>query len=295
MYKKCFGSRCVEITSPDRILFPDSVITKDAMIDYYIQIAPYLLPYTCDRLLSMRRFPEGILREGFFQKDAPDYFPAWIKRQRVKRQYDNGYVRYVVCNTVSTLVYIANSACIELHVSLSKIDRLYYPQQLIFDIDPSGNDFASVKKIAVLLRQQLEQVGLIAYVKLTGSRGLHVVVPVRRGVTFESARLFARTIAQRVVDQVPRLATLEVRKKERKGRVFIDVLRNGFSATAVAPYSIRALEGAPIAAPILWEELDNARLSPQQYTINTIFKRLARVGDVWQGMSTHARGLPELD
>ena len=295
MYKKYFGSRGIVITSPDRIFFSKPRITKEQVIEYYAQVAPFLLPYTKNRLLVMRRFPEGITHEGFFHKDAPDYFPAWIPRVEVERQEKGGFVHYAVCNSVSTLVYLANIACLELHVSLSKVDKLVCPDQLIFDLDPSqDNDFDSVKKIALLLKEQLELVALVPFIKLTGSRGLHVVVPLRRSekVSFDQARLFATHIADRVIQQVPQMATREIRKKERKGRVFIDTLRNGFGATAVAAYAIRALPGAPVAAPLLWEELGDRQLSAQKYTINTIFKRLDALGDVWEKMAASARRLP---
>lgn len=291
--KRCYGRQCVEMSSPERILFPKSKITKLDLINYYEAIASVMLPYMKDRLLTMQRFPEGITGEGFYHKNAPEYFPQFIKRVAVEKEA-GGSVNYVVCNNQATLVYLANSACITPHLFLSKIDKLMYPDQLIFDIDPSKeNDFINVKKIALLLKELLEADGLVPFVKTTGSRGLHVVVPLRRVHTFDEVRAYAHGVAETMVAAVPKLATLEMRKAARGSKIFIDTLRNSFSATAVAPYAVRAREHAPVATPIFWEELDDSTLKSTSYTIANIFERLAAHGDAWQGMQKSARNLPK--
>lgn len=289
--QRCYGRRCVAITSPDRILFPKDKITKLELIDYYEKIAPTMLLYMKNRILTMQRFPEGIAGESFYQKDIPEYFPAWIKRVPVARS-DGGIVHYMVCENVAGLVYLANAACITPHLFLSKIDKLHYPDQMIFDLDPSKkNDFATVKKVAWIIKDVLEALGLVPFVKTTGSRGVHVQVPLTRKQTYDEVKKFARSIAELIVGHYPALTTLEMRKAKRGGKIFIDYLRNAFTATAVAPYAVRAREGAPIAMPITWEDLKKPSLNPQSYTIKNVFKSLDEQGDAWKDMQRSARSL----
>jgi bifunctional non-homologous end joining protein LigD len=287
--ERCYGRYCVAITSPDRVLFPASKITKADLIDYYEAIAPVMLPYMKDRLLTMQRFPEGIQGESFYQKDVPDYFPSFIKRVVVPKQ-EGGVVHYMVCDKQATLVYLANSACITPHLFLSKVDKLHYPDQMIFDLDPSqGHDFEAIKKVALLLKQLLEDDGLVPFVKTTGSRGLHVQVPLRRSAHFDQVRAYAYTIAEKIVTEYPKQTTLETRKTARGKKIFIDVLRNSFGATAVSPYAVRAHEHAPVATPLEWHELGEKKLLSTTYTINNIFKRLQEMGDPWHGISKSAK------
>lgn len=289
--QRCFRDVCVAITSPGRILFPRDNITKKDLIDYYQRIAPVMIPYMKNRLLTMQRFPDGIDHEGFFHKNIPDYFPKWIRRVSVKKK-EGGSVHYMVCNNAASLVYLANAACITPHLFLSKIDKLEYPDQMIFDLDPSKkNDFASVKHVAKIMKQLLEELGLVPFVKTTGSRGLHVLVPLDRKLDYATVRAFAYQIAQVVAAAEPKLVTLEVRKAKRAGKVFIDTLRNSFTATAVAPYAVRAHPGAPVATPIYWQDLDIPRFHSQTYTIENIFERIDHEGDAWKGMNRSARSL----
>lgn len=289
--QRCYGRRCVAITSSDRILFPKNKITKLELIDYYEKIAPTMLPYMKNRILTMQRFPEGIAGEAFYQKDIPEYFPAWIKRVPVEKS-GGGIVHYMVCNNVAGLVYLANAACITPHLFLSKIDKLHYPDMMIFDLDPSKkNDFATVKKVAFIIKDVLEVLGLVPFVKTTGSRGVHVQVPLTRKQTYDEVRTFARSIAELIIAHYPDLTTLEMRKAKRAGKVFVDYLRNSFTATAVAPYAVRAHPGAPVAMPISWEELKKPALHPQSYNINNAFDHLEKKGDVWKEMKQSAKSL----
>lgn len=279
------------ITSPDRILFPHDGFTKLDLIDYYAGIAPTMLPYMKDRMLTMQRFPEGIDTEGFYQKDAPDYFPAWIKTVPVITQ-EGKTVHYVICNNAKTLIYLANFACITPHLCLSRFDQMHTPDHIIFDLDPSQDkDFASVKRVARTLKKVLDTLELPTFLKTTGSRGLHVVVPIKRQYSFEVVRQFAHDVAQIVVMLEREHATLEVRTAKRAGKVFIDVLRNSFGATAVAPYAVRARAKAPVALPIFWEDLENPRLQPTTFTINNVHKRLEQEGDAWKTMKRAAISL----
>ncbi|MCA9770466.1 non-homologous end-joining DNA ligase [Candidatus Dependentiae bacterium] len=270
--------------------FKKIIITKGELIDYYYRIALTMLPHIEDRLLTMHRFPAGIQEKGFFQKDVSDYFPSWIQRKAVKKK-TNGIVRYAVCNNAATLVYLANQGCITMHIGLHKIDKMQCPDRMIFDLDPSKKDFAVVKKIAKQLRVLLEDtLGLPTFVMTTGSRGLHVVVPLKRVHTFEYTKQFARSCAEVLVARNMKILTLEMRKNKRKDRIFIDVLRNSFGQTSVAPYSVRAKPGAPIATPLLWQEIGRLK-NAQQYHIKNIFRRLSAQSDPWQDIDKKACSL----
>ena len=283
------GKHAIEIGKPDKILFPKSKITKGELIDYYAEIADIMLPHIKNRPISMHRFPHGIDKGGFFHKNAPDYFPSWIKRINVpKKSYfakfskskEEGIVHYVLCNNAATLVYLANQYCITPHVWLSRVPKIELPNSMIFDLDPSRkNQFADV----------LEDLGLVPFVMTTGSRGVHVVVPIKPQKDFDTVRKFARGVAELLIAEQPTIFTTEIRKRKRHGRVFIDTLRNAFAQTCVAPYAVRAKEGAPVATPIEWKEL--ARVTSQKYTIKNIFKRLARKGDVWEDINKHTKAL----
>jgi len=280
----------IVITNPDKIFFPKDKITKLEVIEYYKKIAPLMLKYTKNRALTMLRYPHGINEEGFYQKNAPDYFPSWIKRFETKRKEDKEPVHYVVANNVDTLVYIANFGCLIPHLWLSKIDKPNYPDKMIFDLDPENDkSFKKIKETAKKFKKIIEEHGLVPFVMSTGSRGLHVVVPIKRTKTFEEVKKFAQYLAQELIKKDPDNLTLEVRKAKRGKRIFIDTLRNGYGATAVAPYSIRAKPGAPVAFPLEWDELNDAKLTPTKYNIFTIFKRLDKVGDIWANINKSAK------
>ena len=181
----------VKITRPDKILFPEDGITKQELIDYYHRIAPWILPHLEGRPLAMERYPDGIDKAGFFHKAAPSYYPGWIKTVTIKKK-TGGTVRHVVCDDAATLVYLANQACVTPHIWLSRTDKLDYPDQMVFDLDPSEDNFEPVKATAQSLKELLEWLGLPAYLKTTGSRGLHVAVPLKSTESFDSVRAFAR-------------------------------------------------------------------------------------------------------
>ena len=285
------GSVSVDITNEQKILFPGQKYSKADVIAYYKFIAPYMLPHMKNRPLTMQRFPEGITGQGFYHKNAPDYFPDWIKRIAVPK-IDGSLVHYVICNNTATLIYLANAGCLVPHLWLSTTQHLDYPDVLIFDLDPSrNNDFKTVIHGAKQLKKLLETIGLVPFVKSTGSRGLHVTVPIKPTVPYELVGHFARAIADYLVQKHPDKFTTELAKKKRGGKVFIDWLRNGFGATAVAPYAIRAKPEAPIAVPLAWSELDNPQLTPTYYTFANITQRIKKMGDIWQDMQSCAGSL----
>jgi bifunctional non-homologous end joining protein LigD len=274
------GDREVEISRPEKILFPEDGITKRELADYYRRIAPWMLPHLRDRPLAMECYPDGIDRPSFFRKNAPSHFPGWIRTVTIAKK-SGGAVRHVVCNDVARLVYLANQACITPHIWLSRIDKLACPDQMVFDLDPSGDTFGPVKTTAQSLKRLLDRLGLPAYLKTTGSRGLRVAVPLRRSEGFDWVRAFARELARVVASQEPAQRTLDQRKSRRRGRVFVDVNRNAYAQLVVPAYAVRARRGAPVSLPLDWEELEREDLRPDGVTIRTVFDRLQKVGDPW--------------
>jgi bifunctional non-homologous end joining protein LigD len=273
------GRREIEITRPEKVLFPEDGITKGHLIDYYARIAPWILPHIRNRPLTLERYPDGIHKQRIFQKEASSYFPEWIRRVTVKKV--GGTVNHVVCNDIATLVYLANQACLTPHIFLSRLDNPDVPDQMVFDLDPQGDDFELVRSTARAFEKLLSDLELPAYLKTTGSRGLHVVVPLQRREGFDSVREFAKGLARIVVSQAPEERTMEQLKANRGGRVFIDTNRNAYAQLVAPAYAVRARKGAPVSVPLDWSELKNKDLRSDGVTIRTIFDRLDTVGDPW--------------
>jgi bifunctional non-homologous end joining protein LigD len=285
------GNYDVEITNKDKVLFPDDGITKGDLIDYYQRIADVMLPYMKGRPITMHRFPDGINDEGFYQQEVSDYFPDWIKRIDLVKE--NGKIIHLICDNAATLVYLANQACITHHVWLSRDDKINYPDMLIFDLDPSSDDFNAVRQAALYLRELLSELGLESFAKTTGSRGVHIITPLDRSIIFDKVRVFAQDVARVLANRYAEKVTDEQRKKKRGSRVFIDTLRNSYGQTVVAPYAVRAKPGAPVATPLDWDELANKKINSQSYTIKNVLMRLSKKRDPWQGMWHHAYSLRE--
>jgi len=269
----------MRVTRPAKTLFPQDKITKGDLIDYYRRIAPWILPHLRGRPLAMERYPDGIEQPGFFQKSAPSYYPGWLHTVTVKKV--GGTVKHVVCDDARTLVYLANQACVTPHIWLSRTDRLDRPDQMVFDLDPSVPGLEPVKAAARSLKELLDQLGLPAYLKTTGSRGLHVVVPLIRREGFDAVRAFATEVARILVSQEPEQLTLEQRKSKRRERVFIDTNRNAYAQTVAPAYAVRAHRGAPVSVPLAWSELGRKDLRSDGVTIRTLFDRLEKVADPW--------------
>ena len=279
----------VEITHPDRVLFPADGITKRDLVTYYDKVAETMLPHLRDRALNVQRYPRGIGEKGFIQQDFADTLQDWMGRVEVDKE--GGSVVHLVADRPESLRWLANQSAITLHAWQSRRDNLDNPDRLVFDLDPSDSDFAVVRAAAHAVAGVLDDLGLARYVQTTGSRGLHVVVPVRADTDFDTARQFARDVAEVVVADDPDHRTLEARKEKRGARVYLDIMRNAYAQTAVAPYSVRAREHAPVATPLEWDELDGRGLRPDRFTIRDLPKRLAGQRDPWAEMSRHARSL----
>jgi bifunctional non-homologous end joining protein LigD len=289
MTERRFGSRVVKITRSDKVLFPGDGIQKQDIIGYYERMAEIMLPHIKDRPLMLQRFPNGIGAHGFYQKNIGSYFPNWIQRVSVRKTA--GTVTHAVCNDVATLVYLANLACITPHMWLSRIPKLKCPDVLIFDLDPPGEDFGVVRRIAFALRELLDSLGLKSFPMTTGSRGLHVTVVLNRDADFERVRLFARNVAELLSSRHPDQVTVAARKNQRGGRLYVDAMRNAYAQTAVAPYALRAKPGAPVAAPLNWDEMADKRLHSQSFNIKNIFDRIEREEDPWKSIWRHPQGI----
>lgn len=236
--------------------------------------------YLLDRPLVLQRFPDGIDAGGFYQKQVPEFYPGWIDTVDVATA--DGRQRLVCGANREVLAYLANQACITLHAWLARRAHLDRPDQMIFDLDPPSADaFGAVKAAARELRALLDLVGLPSWVKTTGSKGLHVMVVLDGRAGFDAVRALARRIAERLVAAAPRAYTTEQRIAARGDRVYIDVMRNAYAQTAVAPYAVRARRGAPVATPLEWRELDDAALTAQRFTMRNLFERLERRDDPW--------------
>lgn len=279
------GGITVELSHTGKVLFPGDNITKGDLVAYYQRAAETMLPPLRDRPVAMRRYPDGITAGGIMQKNVPDYFPGWVTRAEVRKQ--GGSLHQVICDKPATIVYLANQACVELHAFLSRLGRIDDPDQLIFDLDPPDADrFGDVRSAAGLLRQLLEdELGLTTFVKTTGGKGLHVHVPLDANADFDTAREFAHDVAGLLAARNPGLVTTEQRRDKRGKLIYIDVMRNAYAQLAVAPYSVRARPGAPVATPLTWRELDDAKLRPDQFTIRTVPDRIINIsgGGPWAG------------
>jgi len=288
------GRITVRLSNTAKAMFPDDGITKGDLVAYYQSVAGAMLPLLRDRPVSMTRFPDGIASRGIVQKNVPDYFPDWVTRAWVRKE--GGSLQQVVCDKPATIVYLANQACIELHAFLSRLDHIDEPDQLIFDLDPPDADrFGDVRVCALRLRELLTgELGLPAFVKTTGGKGLHIHVPLNAREDFDTAREFARQAAELLAARNPDLLTTEQRKDKRGSRIYADIMRNAYAQLAVAPYSVRARPGAPVATPLSWDELDDEGLRPGRFTLRTVPDRLreaGRAGGPWAGLARRRPGL----
>jgi bifunctional non-homologous end joining protein LigD len=285
------GRRRVEVTHPDKVLFPEAGATKLDLARHYEAVAPAMLPHLRDRPLALEVFPRGVGARGYFMKSIPDHFPDWVGRVTVGKR--DGTLTQVVAGDAATLVYLAAQNVVTLHTWLSRADRPHQPDRLIVDFDPSpGATFADVRAAALDAGARLRDAGLATFAMVTGSRGVHVVCPLRRGPDFPTVHGFARGLAEAMVADHPDRLTLEWRRADRGARIYVDVNRVNYAQHGVAPYAVRARPAAPVAMPIHWDELEDATLRPDRWTVADAAARLAAEGDPWQGMGRRARALP---
>lgn len=295
MSKRSFGRYSFDASNEDKELFPEAGITKGELIDYYAEMATYMLPHTRERALAMQRFPDGIDEGGFYQKNAADHFPSWIHTTELSKE-EGGTTEAVIAHTGATLAWLANQAMITPHLWLSRVDRPRIPDRMLFDLDPSGKSFTEVVDAALALHDFCEEeLDMRSFVMTTGSRGMHVVIPLRRERPFDEVRAIAMRICDAVAERHPRRFTTKQRKERREGRLYLDATRNAYGMHSVAPYGVRAKPDAPVATPLTWEEVREQRssLRPDAYTVRSIRRRLAGKDDPWKGLRRHAASLPE--
>lgn len=278
--------RDVDVSSVDKVLFPDDGITKGELVAYYDRVADIAFPYLADRPVALKRHPEGIGSEGFFQKNVSEHFPDWLGRVRIDKR-DGGTTDNVVITEPAALAYLADQGTIEVHGWLARADALEHADQLVFDLDPPGEDVEAARDAARRVRDVLDELELPHLLKTSGSKGYHVHVLIDREAGVDAPG-FAADVARLLAVRHPDQLTDEQRKDARRGRVLVDHFRNRFGQTVVAPYALRARPGAPVATPIGWDEL--GRTEPQRFTLRNLFRRLGQREDPWAGPWERARG-----
>jgi bifunctional non-homologous end joining protein LigD len=277
------------ITHPEKILFPDDGITKGDLAAYYAAVAPVLLPHLRGRPITMERFPAGIGKKGFWQKDVSKGFPEWLERVSVPKK--GGVVHHPIITDERSLLWVVNQNTITQHVWVSRVPDLDHPDVCVFDLDPSREDLDQVRHAALGLRDLLDELGLPSWVKTSGSKGFHIVVPLDgKADTAEVAR-FANTVGRVFVSLAPDHLTQEFSKVDRKGRIYVDTGRNGYGATFAAAYTVRARPGAAVSAPCTWEEIEKAKVEPRSFDLRNTPARIKKSGDLWADMLKKGRSL----
>jgi bifunctional non-homologous end joining protein LigD len=280
------------ITHPEKLLFPDDGITKGELAAYYEAVAPIMVPHIRARPVTMERYPAGIGAPGFFHKDVSKGFPEWLERVGVPKK--GGMVHHPLVSDTRSLLWITNQNCITPHVWTSRAPHLYQPDICVFDLDPSPSrtDDSGVLRAAALgLRDLLEELTLTSWVKTSGSKGFHIVVPLDGKAGFPDVSAFAHQVGAILVERDPEHLTQEFSKADRGGRIYVDTGRNGYSATFAAAYAVRAKPGAPVSAPCTWEELERGEVGPRTFSVRTMSRRIADIGDLWSDMRKRRRSL----
>lgn len=271
------------ITHPEKVLFPEDGITKGDLAAYYTAIAPVMLPYLRGRPVTMERYPRGIGEKGFWQKDVSKGFPEWLQRVEVPKK--EGVVHHPVITDLRSLLWVTNQNTITQHVWTSRTPNLRHPDICVFDLDPSVDDPATVRAAAIGLRDLLEELALRSWVKTSGSKGFHIVVRLDGKTPMGQVVRFANSVGALFVKRAPDVLTQEFSKADRRGRIYVDTGRNGYSATFAAVYTVRARPGAPVSAPCTWEEIERGEVAPRTFTLRNMANRVAGAGDLWAGMS----------
>jgi bifunctional non-homologous end joining protein LigD len=269
--------RSFSITNPDKVFWPAEGYTKGDLVSYYVSIAKWMLPYLKDRPVMLTRFPDGIEGKMFYQKDAPAFAPKWIRTERIYSEDSQREIAYFILDSPEALGYMANLGTITIHIWSSRLPHLERPDWALFDIDPKGSTTEKAVKVAHETRKVLRELGLRSYVKTSGQSGLHVVVGLKPQYTYDQARMFGELVARLVMNQIPELVSLSRNPKLRKGKIYIDYLQLGHGKTIAATFAVRPVPGAPVSAPLEWDEL-MPDLNPVTYNIKTMPPRMERLG-----------------
>ena len=284
-------SREVKLSHPDKVLFPDDGLTKADLAAHYARVAEAMLPHVRDRPMNLWRWNNGIGGERVVQQSLPKGAPDWVARVEVPRR-KGGNIFHGLINDVETLRWLAQQNCITPHVWNSRQDKLDRPDRIVFDLDPTQEDFTVVREAALAVAEVLRDLGVTPFAMVSGSRGIHVYAPLKRTRTADEIRAAAQTIAERVEQENPDTLTTAWRKEKREGKILVDVARNTYGQTVVAPYAVRALPGAPVATPVSWDEVASASLHPQQFKLRAMGERVRDTGDPWEGLESAAGTLP---
>jgi bifunctional non-homologous end joining protein LigD len=282
----------VKLSNPDKVLFPDDGITKAELRAYYEAVADVMVPHTRNRPMNLWRWNKGIAQDVVVQQSLPKGAPDWVARCEVPRR-KGGDITHGMINDADTLRWLAQQNCITPHVWNSRCDKRDQPDRLVFDLDPTDEDFDEIRKAALATADMLRDIGLTPFAKLSGSRGIHVVAPLRRTRQADEVREMAQTLADRIAAEHPGTLTTAWRKDKRDGKILVDVARNTYGQTVVAAYAVRALTGAPISAPVSWDEVADPGLTAHAFTLRTLPDRLREIGDPWADIDKHAGTLPK--
>jgi bifunctional non-homologous end joining protein LigD len=287
------GPPAVTITHPEKVLFPDSGITKGELCGYYQAIAPVMLPHISGRPITMERYPAGIEAKGFIQKDVSRGFPAWLERVEVGKRNakERGTVHYPLASDARALLWLANQNSITPHVWSSRLPRLEQPDVCVFDLDPPGDDPEALRAAALAVRELLDELGLPSFVKTSGSKGFHILVPLDGAADFPTAWRFVHGAGAVLVKRHPERLTQEFIKADRGDRILVDTGRTAHGATFAAVYAVRPRPGAPVSAPCTWDEVERRLVGPRSLTLRTMPARLGEVGDLWADMERQAASL----
>jgi len=281
----------VKLSHADKVLFPDSGLTKADLAAYYAAVSEVMLPHLRDRPMNLWRWNAGIEGPRVVQQDIPKGAPDWVARVETPRR-QGGTNLHMMCQDADTLRWLSNQNCITPHVWTARHDRLDKPDRLVFDLDPEeGSDFGLVREAALAVGERLRAEGLEPFAMVSGSKGIHVVAPLKRTRETLWVRERAGELGAEIAADHPSLTT-EWRKNKREGRILVDTARNTYGQTVVAAYAVRALDGAPVSAPVTWDEVADPKLTPHAFTLRTLPDRLARIGDPWADIAEHAATLP---
>lgn len=277
------------ITHPEKVLFPEDGITKGDLAAYYEMVAPLMLPHIHTRPVTMERYPAGIGKKGFWQKDVVKGFPAWLERVEVPKK--DGTVHHPLITDTRSLLWVTNQNTITPHVWTSRAPDLMHPDVGVYDLDPSRDDPEMLRAASVALRDLLEELGLPCWIKTSGSKGFHIVTSLDGKTPMGEAAGFAHAVARLLVARYPKQLTLEFHKKDRAGRILVDTGRNDYSATFAAAYAVRPKNGAPVSAPCTWDEVIRGDVGPATFTVRNMAARVEKVGDVWADLKKRRRSL----
>ncbi len=288
----------LEVSNLDKVLYPKAGFTKGQVIDYYIRISPFLLPHLKDRPLTLKRYPNGVDREFFYEKRCPTFRPKWLKTAPVWSERKKRDIHFCLANDLPSLVWAANLADLELHTSLSRYPKIERPTMMVFDLDPGAPaDVLDCAEVALWLRHLFEKEGLEAFPKTTGSKGIQVYVPLNKPVTYDETKEHSRTIAMRLTEQHPDKVLFKMQKNLRSGKVFIDWSQNDRHKTTVCVYSLRAKDHPTVSTPLRWSELEKARRSGKaaslRFDTQQVLKRVEADGDLFAPVLKLKQALPK--